>query len=171
VGVQDLEDDPQEEIVDDLPDELADESEEDGALTAEDVQDVLLYTLDWSVQSLLDRIGRSFDINPAFQRRDAWNTERKSRYIESLMLGLPVPQVVLAEDKVTKQFIVLDGKQRLITMKQFGDPGEKFPTFKLRKLKFLEHLNGKRFDQIQTDSGSKEWAESFLNQPYRSISQ
>ncbi|WP_431963256.1 DUF262 domain-containing protein [Nocardia sp. bgisy134] len=162
-------DDVQSDAVDELPDELVDESEGDGKLTAEDVQDVLLYTLDWSVQSLLDRIGRTFDINPAFQRRDAWNAERKSRYIESLMLGLPVPQVVLAEDKHSKRFIVLDGKQRLVTMKQFGAPDGQFRAFRLRKLNFLEQLNGKKFDQIQKSSETAEWAESFLNQPVRTI--
>lgn len=156
-------------LIDELPDEIVDETEGDAKLSAEDVQDVLLYTLDWSVQSLLDRIGHTFDINPAFQRRDAWGVDRKSQYVESLMLGLPVPQVVLAEDKNTKRFIVLDGKQRLITMKQFADPDEQFKSFKLRKLKFLEQLNGKRFDQIRAASETADWAESFLNQPVRTI--
>ena len=84
------------------------------SLSTEALSDLVLYTLDWSVQSLLERIGTSFDINPSFQRRDAWNPERKSLYIESLILGLPVPQIVLAEDPTQKgRFIVLDGKQRL----------------------------------------------------------
>ncbi|MEV0078636.1 DUF262 domain-containing protein [Nocardia neocaledoniensis] len=161
--------DAEDDVAEDLPDEIPDESEGDEELSAEDVQDVLLYTLDWSVQSLLDRIGNTFDINPAFQRRDAWNGERKSQYIESLMLGLPVPQVVLAEDKTSKRFIVLDGKQRLITMKQFGKPDANFAAFKLRKLKFLHQLNGKKFDQIQNSIETDEFAESFLNQPVRTI--
>jgi len=139
-----------------VPDEIDDETDGSAALTAEDVQDVLLYTLDWSVQSLLDRIGSAFDINPAFQRRDAWAQDRKSRYIESLMLGLPVPQVVLAEDRSVKgRFIVLDGKQRLITMKQFGRPDDSFSAFKLKKLDFLKQLNGKRFDQIRGTTGTQ----------------
>ncbi len=118
----------------------------DDQLSADDVKDVLLYTLDWSVQSLLERIGTTFDINPTFQRRDAWTGDRKSRYIESLMLGLPVPQVVLAEDKRHKgRFIVLDGKQRLVTMKQFASPDQHFPALRLRQMEFLPQLNGSSF--------------------------
>ncbi len=155
----------EDEILDEVPEE-----DDDGNLTAVDVQDVLLYTLDWSVQSLLDRIGRTFDINPAFQRRDAWTTDRKSKYIESLMLGLPIPQVVLAEDKGSaKRFIVLDGKQRLITMKQFGAPDDQYQSFKLRKLKFLSELNGKNYQQIEQSPEYAEWSENFLNQPVRTI--
>lgn len=158
------------DIPDEVPDEIDEEDDGDQTLTAEDVQDVLLYTLDWSVQSLLERIGRTFNINPAFQRRDAWNAERKSRYIESLMLGLPVPQVVLAEDKDAKgQFIVLDGKQRLVTMKQFGESDQNFPALRLRKMEFLPKLNGKTFEQIKKSADSAEWIENFLAQPVRTI--
>ncbi|OXR39780.1 hypothetical protein B7C42_08145 [Nocardia cerradoensis] len=165
-----LVDDAPNDPVAEVPDELEDENDEGAALTAEDVQDVLLYTLDWSVESLLDRIGSAFDINPAFQRRDAWAQDRKSQYIESLMLGLPVPQVVLAEDRSVKgRFVVLDGKQRLITMKQFGRPDDKFSTFKLKKLNFLQQLNGKTFEKIKEDPENAGWVESFLSQPVRTI--
>ncbi|MGF0313600.1 GmrSD restriction endonuclease domain-containing protein [Rhodococcus sp. IEGM1428] len=154
-------------------DDLDEESDEESpsSLTADDVDDVLLYTLDWSVQSLLERIGGTFDINPAFQRRDAWNADRKSKYIESLMLGLPVPQVVLAEDKTRKgSFIVLDGKQRLVTMKQFGDPNDSFRTFKLKNLQFLSSLNGMSLQEIQNESPeSRSYVDNFLAQPVRTI--
>lgn len=159
----------EEDADDDLQEDDLSEDDSDAKLTADDVQDVVLYTLDWSVQSLLERIGGTFDINPAFQRRDAWNIDRKSKYIESLMLGLPVPQVVLAEVKNTRQFIVLDGKQRLITMKQFGAPDDQFRSFKLRKLEFLQDLNGMSFDKIQSSLTATQWADNFLNQPVRTI--
>ncbi|GII79093.1 hypothetical protein Sru01_40750 [Sphaerisporangium rufum] len=149
-------------------DEIEEEGEYD-ELTAEDVSGVVTYTLDWSVHSLLERIGNNFDINPAFQRRDAWNGPRKSLYIESLMLGLPVPQIVLAEDKQKGRFIVLDGKQRLVTMKQFADPDEHFKPLRLGKLQFLEDLKGKTFAKIQADPDQREWADNLLSQPVRTI--
>lgn len=153
--------------VDDIDDE---EDSGEAKLTAADVEDVLLYTLDWSVQSLMERIGTTFNINPAFQRRDAWTNDRKSRYIESLMLGLPVPQVVLAEDRRNKgQFIVLDGKQRLVTMKQFAAPNEKFPALRLRELEFLSHLNGMTFDNIRESLTDSDYVENLLAQPVRTI--
>ena len=68
-------------------------------------------------------IRENIQLNLRFQRRDAWNITRKSRFIESLILGFPVPQIVLATNNKEKgKFIVLDGKQRLLTILQFyGD--------------------------------------------------
>jgi hypothetical protein len=158
---------------DELPDELDEEQDlpsPDDDLTADDVSSLVAYTLDWSVQSLLERIGTTFDINPAFQRRDAWNLERKSLYIESLMLGLPVPQVVLAEDQERRgAFLVLDGKQRLVTMKQFAAPTDGFRFFRLRKMQFLPHLDGKTFAEIDASLTDREYAQSLLAQPVRTI--
>lgn len=154
-----------------LPSEDDDQlSEESGELSAADVEPLVLYTLDWSVQSLLERIGSTFDISPAFQRRDAWDRTRKSLYIESLMAGLPVPQIVLAEDRELRgRFIVLDGKQRLVTMKQFASPSLTFPSFRLRGLQFLPELDGKTFDEIFSSMETSEYAEAFLAQPVRTI--
>lgn len=157
-----------------LPDELNEETVEDddssGPLSAADVEGLVSYTLDWSVQSLLERIGTTFDVNPSFQRRDAWDLDRKSLYIESLMLGLPVPQVVLAEDKDRKgAFLVLDGKQRLVTMKQFASPTQTYPAFKLRKMEFLPQLNGMTFEEIQSSITDAEYADTLLSQPVRTI--
>lgn len=155
------------ELEDDVADYDLDEGE---LLSLETIADLVLYTLDWSVASLLERIGTSFDINPMFQRRDAWNTERKSLYIESLIVGLPVPQIVLAEDPSHKgRFIVLDGKQRLITIKQFAAPDERYPGFKLRKLEFARDAVGMNFKDMQESLTASELAESFLAQPIRTI--
>lgn len=146
-----------------------DELDED-VLTADDVAGVVTYTLDWSVQSLLEKIGTSFDIDPSFQRRDAWSRRHKSRYIESLMLGLPVPQIVLAEDRTRKgRFIVLDGKQRLLTMKQFANPQESQKGLSLGKLEFLTQFNGKTYEKIKKVDDGEGWLEAFLSQPVRTI--
>jgi hypothetical protein len=157
-----------------LFDEIGEEGDEvavaDGELTAEDVEGVVSYNLDWSVQSLLERIGDTFDINPAFQRRDAWTPERKSLYIESLMLGLPVPQVVLAEDPNRKgAFLVLDGKQRLVTMKQFASPDAHFRSFRLRKMQFLPQLNGLAFADVQESLTDSYYADQLLSTPVRTV--
>lgn len=155
------------ELLDEVPDyDLVNEDK----LSTEALSDLVLYTLDWSVQSLLERIGTSFDINPSFQRRDAWNSERKSLYIESLVLGLPVPQVVLAEDPSQRgRFIVLDGKQRLVTIKQFAAPDEQFKAFKLGQLEFAWELSGMTFADMQGSITGREHAENFLAQPIRTI--
>ena len=143
---------------------------EEEEVSTEALSNLALYTLDWSVGSLLERIGGSIDIEPPFQRRDAWMQDRKSKYIESLMLGLPVPQIVLAESKTKKgQFIVLDGKQRLLTMKQFAAPDDKYRELILKKLEFLQQFNGKSLKTIEQSDTDLEYIANFLVQPIRTI--
>lgn len=164
-------DDEDVELETPLPDDIPDEDQEPAEdLTTDDLREVVTYTLDWSVQSILERIGDTFDVNPGFQRRDAWTLSRKSSYIESVILGLPVPQIVLAEDSNQKgRFIVLDGKQRLVTLKQFAAPNEHYPSFKLRGLQFADQLEGLSFDEMRGSLPGAEFADSFLAQPIRTV--
>jgi uncharacterized protein with ParB-like and HNH nuclease domain len=55
---------------------------------------------------------------PGFQRNYVWDLGRASKLIESLILGLPVPQVFLYEDERNK-FLVIDGQQRLMSIYYF----------------------------------------------------
>jgi len=77
------------------------------------ITDTVLWSTDWTVESIISAQKRStFNINPGFQRRDAWNSKKKSRFIESLIYGLPVPQIVLAEDiKNRGRYLVVEGNR------------------------------------------------------------
>lgn len=55
---------------------------------------------------------------PGFQRNYVWDLKKASRLIESLILGLPVPQIFLYEQGRNK-FSVIDGQQRLMTIYYF----------------------------------------------------
>ena len=90
--------------------------EDASALLAGKNYDAVVTATDWTVETLISQLNkRNIKLDPSFQRRDAWTIRRKSEFIESLFLGLPVPQVVLAESKEKKgSYIVLDGKQRLL---------------------------------------------------------
>jgi hypothetical protein len=57
-------------------------------------------------------------IRPAFQRLFRWNSYRKSRFIESILLGIPIPSIFVSqrEDGVWE---VVDGLQRLSTILEF----------------------------------------------------
>src|SRR4051812_41918067 len=76
---------------------------------------------DWTTETVVSQLKKgNIQLTPRFQRRDAWKKDRKSRFIESLIVGLPIPQIVLAESKSERgKFIVLDGKQRLLALLQF----------------------------------------------------
>src|SRR6266508_3696873 len=52
---------------------------------------------------------------PGFQRNYVWDLGRASKLIESLLLGLPVPQIFLYEAG-RNEFLVIDGQQRLMSI-------------------------------------------------------
>src|SRR5437762_9654187 len=52
---------------------------------------------------------------PGFQRNYVWDIKRASKLIESLILGLPVPQIFLYEES-PNSFLVIDGQQRLMSI-------------------------------------------------------
>ena len=58
---------------------------------------------------------------PEFQRSFVWSLRDASRFIESLLLGLPVPGVFLAKDAETKKLLVIDGQQRLRSLQFYYD--------------------------------------------------
>lgn len=85
---------------------------------------LIVYSRDWTVATIMNQIEQgNIDLNPGFQRRNAWNDEKRSKLIESIMIGYPIPEIVLAEDKNNRNsFIVIDGKQRLLTIAGFKNP-------------------------------------------------
>lgn len=86
-------------------------------------ENLVVYSRDWTVDTVLSQLRQgNIDVNPTFQRRNAWTDTRRSLLIESLILGIPVPELVLAEERESKRkFVVLDGKQRLLTLAGFVD--------------------------------------------------
>ncbi|MBR8827737.1 MAG: DUF262 domain-containing protein [Gomphosphaeria aponina SAG 52.96 = DSM 107014] len=114
------------------------------------ISEIVVYGTDWTTETILNQLTRgNIDLNPRFQRRDAWNIKRKSRFIESLILGLPIPGIVLAEKK-KGNYLVLDGKQRLLTILQFYNKSESDNNnFKLRELQLLSDLNGLKWQDFQ----------------------
>jgi hypothetical protein len=55
---------------------------------------------------------------PGFQRNYVWDIKRASKLIESLIIGLPVPQIFLYEE-ARNRFLVIDGQQRLMSIFYF----------------------------------------------------
>jgi len=107
---------------------------------------------DWTVETIVQQIrSGNIDLDPAFQRRNAWRDPRRSRLIESFILGFPVPQIVLAESTRQRgKFIVIDGKQRLMTIAGFFLPDYRnyWTQSKLIGLEVLEDLNKIEIDDV-----------------------
>jgi len=83
-----------------------------------DDYDITATPNDFNVKTIFDFMSRGSIRIPVFQRNYIWDRPRASRLIESLLIGLPVPQVFLYEDK-RNQFLVIDGQQRLMTIYYF----------------------------------------------------
>lgn len=86
---------------------------------------------------------------PGFQRNFVWDIGRASKLIESLILGLPVPQVFLYEIEKNK-FLVIDGQQRLMSIYYFIK--QRFPRKDKRaELRSIFDQNGKIPDNVIHD--------------------
>lgn len=89
------------------------------------------------------------DINPDFQRKFRWSVHQRSRLIESILIGVPLPSIfVYQNDKGVWE--VVDGVQRLSTILEFmGElkdvDGNKLPQSTLVKTKILPSFDGLRW--------------------------
>ena len=73
---------------------------------------------DFNVLTLFTFIEKGTIIIPGFQRHYVWDVKKASRLIESLILGLPVPQLFLYEE-ARNRLLVIDGQQRLMSVYYF----------------------------------------------------
>ena len=79
---------------------------------------------DFTVAMMVGYIDAGVCEIPGFQRNYVWNISHASRLIESLILGLPIPQIFLFERSRDK-FLVIDGQQRLMSIYYFAK--QRFP--------------------------------------------
>lgn len=99
--------------------------DEDETLSAEEPLvsvrfDISSYGWDVDVEGLVKRMNRGDIYVPGFQRGFVWTASEKSRFIESLILGLPVPTLFLARDsEVDNRLNIIDGQQRLKTLQSY----------------------------------------------------
>ena len=100
--------------------DYADEEEEIGATD----YDLSITPNDFNVLTLFSFIDSGAIVIPGFQRHYVWDIARASKLIESLILGLPVPQLFLYEED-RNRFLVIDGQQRLMSVYYFIK--ERFP--------------------------------------------
>lgn len=78
--------------------------------------DITSFGADYDVEGLVKRLNRDDIFIPLFQRNYVWNVTEASRFVESLLLGLPVPAVFLAREPDSNRLLVIDGQQRLKTL-------------------------------------------------------
>ena len=79
------------------------------------------YGADYPIDGLVKRLREGDIFVPPFQRGYVWNTTDASRFVESLLLGLPVPGIFLSKEEKTQKLLVIDGQQRLKSLLFFYD--------------------------------------------------
>ena len=101
------------------------------------------YLTEYSVELLAKKMHENEFVVPAYQREYTWEDERKSRFIESLVIGLPIPFLFFWEMPDGRLEIV-DGSQRLRAIEEFvhGD-------LRLTDLDGLTLMSGFKFSELQ----------------------
>ena len=137
-------------------------NDEEEVIDAADEQDeitafrysITAYGADYPVDALVKRMATKdivvptfdpdspFDDIKPFQREFVWTKSQSDRFIESLLLGLPVPGIFLVA-REDGRLLVLDGQQRLRTLHSFCESESKGRRHSLEKVQ--EAFNGKTY--------------------------
>lgn len=158
-----------------MADEAEDDTLEDADMVSEDgVEDlneakevipydfeITSYGADYDVDGLVKRMRRGDIIVPTFdpetesesgivgfQRRYVWRRPQADRFIESLLLGLPVPGIFLVKEP-SGIHLVLDGQQRLKTLEGFYKGLLLGKEFKLETVQ--DRFKGKTYESLDDD--------------------
>lgn len=105
-------------------------------------------TREFTIQLVVDKYSKDIENDkneifvPDYQRDFTWSDERQSKFIESIILGLPVPLMFLAENADGRLEIV-DGSQRIRTLVAFLHD-----ELEIIGLKKLTNLNKRTFSQL-----------------------
>jgi len=78
---------------------------------------------------------------PTYQRNFVWDNERQSKFIESILLGLPIPYIFSADTEGRLE--IIDGSQRLRTIVAFFQN-----KLILKNLEILDSLNGFHYKDL-----------------------
>lgn len=93
------------------------EDEEEDSI-ASDLYSISSFGVDLDVEALVKRLKNKTYHVPDFQRQYVWSQTDASKFIESLLLGLPVPGIFLYKETDTRN-LVIDGQQRLKSLLKF----------------------------------------------------
>jgi hypothetical protein len=115
--------------------------------------EITAYGADYPIDSLVKRV-RTGDIYvPTFQRHYVWKLPQASRFIESLLLGLPVPGIFLSREDNSNKMLVIDGQQRLETLRRFYDGKFGDDPFRLHNVQ--PQYEGRTYDELEQDDRRK----------------
>ncbi len=107
------------------------------------MRQIVSQKIELPISALKGMIEAQIKLNPDFQRRDRWTQDKQSRFIESIIMNVPIPPVFLGEDEYG-DYTVLDGRQRLTAIYEFLRN-----TYVLKNLEVWSELNGLRYSDLE----------------------
>lgn len=118
-------------------------------------------TREYPVEVLIDKYNQGEFVIPKYQRNFVWEAdlEKMSKFIESILLDLPIPYLFFADDLDSGKLEIVDGSQRIRTLVKF-----KKDEFELTDLEVLDLFNGFKFSDL-----SESRQRRFLRKTVRSI--
>ncbi len=82
------------------------------------------------------------DLSPFYQRRLRWDKQKQSQLIESFLINIPVPPIILYEREYNS-YEVMDGQQRITAIKDFYNKN-----LELTGLELWPELNGRKYHEL-----------------------
>ncbi len=130
---------------------IPDETEEEDDYSNDDLYNIDSWGADLSFRELITMYEENELVKPELQRNYVWDKIEASRFIESLLLDLPVPSIFLAKTNEEKTLIV-DGYQRIMSVHQYVQTGIFSKDNKTFKLSNSNRINarwkGKSFAEL-----------------------
>lgn len=116
-----------------------------------DKNEIRTTAVDFSFGEILNlHNDREIIIQPEYQRLFRWSNEQRSRLIESILMGLPIPPIFFIEGK-DGVLELIDGLQRVSSVIQFlNHSAIDQPMLCLLGCDFLPELNGKSYEDLET---------------------
>jgi hypothetical protein len=127
--------------------------EQDDFYSDDDLFKIQSWGADLSFRELISRYDEDELVKPELQRYYVWDKSEASRFIDSILLGLPVPSIFLAKTKDEK-LLIIDGYQRLMTVRDYvkGIFSKDGKVFKLsRTEKVHSKWRGKAFAELEDE--------------------
>lgn len=120
----------------------------------ENSKSIEYYTSEYTIEVLIQKLKNGYIYIPEYQRKSVWDNKRKNRFIESILIGLPIPFLFFWENPQTGKLEIVDGVQRLQTVTDFYNGKfslsdlEKIPS--ANKLTFLDLFESRKQKFLNT---------------------
>lgn len=107
-------------------------------------------TKEYPVEVIVSKFEKDQIFVPHYQRNFVWKLDEKSRFIESVFLGVPIMPFLVSMSGEDAELEIIDGSQRIRTLVEYCHCG-----FKLSGLQKLTELNGTIFSELPESRKNK----------------